>query len=199
MVIQYIRQVIAELIGIDAKSIEKLNTIYGNNTYILKNDNGSARGILYNLNGSANDIGNLLLISDISLTGSKVLDLEGGKGIYILHKPKGKQWESLVNATAAVRSLSFIKDLTDKDTGRIIHDTTTNKLAIWDGGKWIDANGNNLDFKSQGTFSQKPSNPSTGFSYFCTDKQTTEGSRNGIMIYYAGDGTWVDALGRVIS
>lgn len=33
---------------------------------------------------------------------------------------------------------------------------------------------------------------------FCTDKQTTEGSRNGIMIYYVGDDTWTDALGRYI-
>ena len=31
-----------------------------------------------------------------------------------------------------------------------------------------------------------------------TDKQTTEGSRNGIMIYYSGNNTWVDALGRVV-
>lgn len=31
-----------------------------------------------------------------------------------------------------------------------------------------------------------------------THKQTTEGSRNGIMIYYVGDDTWTDALGRYI-
>lgn len=37
-----------------------------------------------------------------------------------------------------------------------------------------------------------------GFSYFCTDKQTVEGSRSGIMIYYAGNDTWVDALGRYV-
>lgn len=36
-------------------------------------------------------------------------------------------------------------------------------------------------------------------AYFCTDKQTTEGITNGIMIYYKGDSVWVDALGRVVS
>lgn len=55
---------------------------------------------------------------------------------------------------------------------------------------------------TSGTFTNKPTTESgiqTGFAYFCTDKQTTEGSRNGIMIYYAGDNTWVDALGRIVS
>ena len=35
--------------------------------------------------------------------------------------------------------------------------------------------------------------------YFCTDKQTTEGASNGIMIYHKGNNVWVDALGRVVS
>lgn len=53
---------------------------------------------------------------------------------------------------------------------------------------------------TRGTFAQKPTQGiQTGFAYFCTDKQTTEGSRDGIMIYYAGDNTWVDALGRIVN
>lgn len=55
--------------------------------------------------------------------------------------------------------------------------------------------------RTKGTFAQKPLSSQgiqQGFSYFCTDKQTTEGSRNGIMIYYVGDDTWTDALGRYI-
>lgn len=79
-------------------------------------------------------------------------------------------------------------------------DTTLNKPIWWNGNNWIDSEGNNINSIIKiGTFTQKPSNPSIGFAYFCTDRQTTEGSRNGIMIYYAGDDTWVDALGRVIS
>lgn len=54
---------------------------------------------------------------------------------------------------------------------------------------------------SKGTFSQKPTSSQgvqQGFAYFCTDKQTTEGATNGIMIYYKGEDVWVDALGRVV-
>ena len=53
-------------------------------------------------------------------------------------------------------------------------------------------------YLQQGTFSKKPINPPISRSYFCTDRQTTEGTTNGIMIYYKGEGVWVDALGRVI-
>lgn len=56
--------------------------------------------------------------------------------------------------------------------------------------------------KRSGTFSQKPfasTGIPNGFSYFCTDKQTTEGASDGIMIYHKGGDVWVDALGRVVS
>lgn len=71
------------------------------------------------------------------------------------------------------------------------------------GSKWEEYNGE-LKYvpltRIKGTFDQKPtSGIQQGFAYFCTDKQTTEGSRDGIMIYYAGDNTWVDALGRIVS
>ena len=48
-----------------------------------------------------------------------------------------------------------------------------------------------------GTYANKPANAVAGTQYFCTDKQTTEGQANGIMIYYNGT-IWVDALGRAI-
>ena len=71
------------------------------------------------------------------------------------------------------------------------------------GSKWEEYKGE-LNYtpiiKKKGTFAQKPTQGiNQGFAYFCTDKQTTEGSRNGIMIYYAGNNTWVDALGRVVN
>lgn len=59
-------------------------------------------------------------------------------------------------------------------------------------------------YKTQGSFNDKPQFNSNmfylvnGFTYFCTDRQTSEGTRNGIMIYYVGDDTWVDALGRIV-
>lgn len=57
----------------------------------------------------------------------------------------------------------------------------------------------NLSIKTMGIFNDRPNNIKRGFAYFCTDKQTSEGTRNGIMIYYVGDNTWVDALGRIVS
>lgn len=49
-----------------------------------------------------------------------------------------------------------------------------------------------------GLFEEKPVDVEVGYPYFCTDKQTTEGSTDGIMIYHKGDNVWVDALGRII-
>lgn len=50
-----------------------------------------------------------------------------------------------------------------------------------------------------GIFANKPILPEVGVAYFCTDKQTIEGSSNGIIIYHKGDNIWTDALGRIIS
>ncbi len=57
------------------------------------------------------------------------------------------------------------------------------------------------DFPKDGQFSNTPKLGSLliGTNYFCTDKQTTEGASDGIMIYHKGNDVWVDALGRVIS
>ena len=52
-----------------------------------------------------------------------------------------------------------------------------------------------------GTFDEKPNSSSgieKGFSYFCTDRKTTEGGTNGIPIYHKGNNVWVDALGRIV-
>lgn len=78
-------------------------------------------------------------------------------------------------------------------------DTTLKKPTWWDGINWVDVNNDNIDFKKIGAFNDKPSSPSIGFQYFCTDRQTSEGATNGIMIYHKGDNIWMDALGRVVS
>ena len=85
------------------------------------------------------------------------------------------------------------------------YDTDIRKSITWDGNKrmWMDNNGIRIDTRTEGTFAQKPTVANnfipTGFAYFCTDKQTSEGSTNGIMIYHKGDNIWVDSLGRTIS
>lgn len=52
--------------------------------------------------------------------------------------------------------------------------------------------------KLSGSFSNKPKNVKVGYQYFCTDRQTSEGTSNGIVIYHKGNNVWVDSLGRTI-
>ena len=84
----------------------------------------------------------------------------------------------------------------------IFYNTQNRPLWCIEDNKFVDGNGIRYDAAKQGTFAQKPTAEyeiPIGFAYFCTDRQTTEGSTNGIMIYYKGDDTWVDALGRIVS
>lgn len=87
---------------------------------------------------------------------------------------------------------------TNVKKGTSYFDENLNKTIYWNGTNWVNNNGDSADINNTGTFEQKPDSPSKGFAYFCTDKQTTEGSTNGIMIYHKGGNVWVDALGRVI-
>ena len=66
---------------------------------------------------------------------------------------------------------------------------------------WVEEDGAKAGVKRNGTFAEKPisSDIYIGFKYFCTDKQTTEGSTNGIEIIHKGNNIWVDALGRIVS
>ena len=65
---------------------------------------------------------------------------------------------------------------------------------------WAEYDGAKAGVKRSGTFAERPTIAEIyiGFTYFCTDKQTAEGASNGIIIYHKGNGTWVDALGRVV-
>lgn len=104
----------------------------------------------------------------------------------------GNNWNTKLAGVTSERPTDNLR------IGTSFFDTTLQK-PIWRyNNMWFDSNGNNSDFKSQGTFIQKPNNPSIGFAYFCTDRQTSEGSSNGIMIYHKGDNVWVDALGRIV-
>ena len=90
---------------------------------------------------------------------------------------------------------------TDISIGNQYFDTTLKKPIWWTGTEWVDSEGNDADSTpiTSGTFANKPTGVDIGYAYFCTDKQTTEGSTNGIIIYHKGEDVWVDALGRVIS
>ena len=75
----------------------------------------------------------------------------------------------------------------------LFYNQTTKRLEFYNGEKF-----ESLSSIYSGLFNDKPNLPSIGFNYFCTDKQTTEGATNGIMIYHKGNNVWVDALGRIV-
>lgn len=108
------------------------------------------------------------------------------------------RWVSLSIGT--INKLSDTKE--DYQISDIVYCKEINKHIIWDGTSWIEEDKVLAGTLRIGTFAQKPTKETNfiykGFAYFCTDKQTIEGTRNGIMIYYAGDNTWVDSLGRVV-
>lgn len=86
--------------------------------------------------------------------------------------------------------------------GLIVFDTVLKIAKIWNGSQWSFYDGLSVKAKRSGIFAEKPTDAqgiSIGFAYFCTDKQSIEGATNGIMIYYKGNNTWVDSLGRTIS
>lgn len=81
------------------------------------------------------------------------------------------------------------------------YDTKSINAFISGINKWYNLYTIEEGVKNSGTFAEKPTstqNIPIGFAYFCTDKQTAEGTTNGIMIYYKGNDIWVDALGIVV-
>lgn len=89
------------------------------------------------------------------------------------------------------------------DFGFEYYDSSLEETIVWDGSKWLNIAKVVAGTPTYGTFSQKPSVLANlipiGYKYFCTDKQTSEGTSNGIEIIHKGNDVWVDALGRVIS
>lgn len=74
--------------------------------------------------------------------------------------------------------------------------------GAWQAAKVVDEAGAPIDVEkayiASGAFNKKPSSPTKGEMFFCTNKQTTEGKADGIPIFYNGT-NWVDALGRTVS
>lgn len=87
--------------------------------------------------------------------------------------------------------------------GGVLHYCSTNSTFSYyiPGKGWCEYDKAKLGVLRSGTFEQKPMKDDiyVGFAYFCTDRQTIEGTTNGIIIYHKGNDVWVDALGRVIS
>lgn len=116
---------------------------------------------------------------------SKVSELDNDSGYLTEHQSLADYVKS--NSLAAVAVSGSYNDLSDKPAIPVV---PTDVSAFTNDAHYITA--------TSGTFDSVPAQPYTGQQYFCTDRQTTEGGANGIMIYYNGS-SWVDALGRVIS
>lgn len=127
----------------------------------------------------------------------------------VFTRSDGKGFYKNIGTTEERNNIKFIYTRYEKyknpvyyDIGFRFFNTDTREYNIYAGnGKWINEKGHPADINYKGTFSEKPIGDDIpiGFEYFCTDKQTVEGTTNGIMIYHKGGGVWVDALGRVVS
>lgn len=124
--------------------------------------------------------------------------VEGGFALYLL---EGKTWKPQVimddNDTAALVD-DVVADSTKKLKSTLIGKSNDTKSANTINGAKKYADDAVANLIKSGTFANKPDSPSAGDMYFCTNKQTTEGAADGIMIYYNGT-DWVDALGRTVS
>lgn len=121
----------------------------------------------------------------------------------------GYPLDALRKGTTAQRPTSTILGGTLRksiDYGFIYYDTDLKRhihvVTIQNNGEvnWAESDGATAGVKRSGTFSQKPADWAiyVGFVYFCTDKQTPEGSAYGIEIIHKGENIWVDALGRLV-
>lgn len=113
----------------------------------------------------------------------------------------------IVNSTHYLQEnfMYFCTDLASPETGCTGIPIFYKEKTETSNAKWVDCMGREVTtiyprpYNHSGTFANKPSSAPIGFSYFCTNKQTSEGSSNGIMIFYKGEDIWVDALGRTVS
>lgn len=167
------------------------NTI--NNCYFINTKDNTTNFPVIKKNGTNNKD----LYSDVYRDnidkGNFYLDLNNGR----YHIWNGNNYNAIsLNNTGATENRP-----NNPIIGDIYFDTTIGRSIWWTGTKWVDSEGNDADSIPiiSGTFANKPTGVDIGYAYFCTDKQTTEGATNGIMIYYKGNKVWVDALGRVVS
>lgn len=154
------------------------------------------------------------VIPEKGLTCFKRIDTYNNK---ILFSPSGST--TFLDATGRTPAINYgttanapTNLTTSNDRGYQYFNTSTGKPNIWNGTAWLESDGVIAGTLRSGTFAAKPTYTDNklyvGFKYFCTNKQTAEGTTNGIEIIYKGtDRTdpdnpvdiWVDALGRVVS
>lgn len=166
----------------------------GGNVYIFDMANTCTNIVISNNSitrtAAANKYSSFAIIrasSDVTSYGNVVRGTSGGfQNIYNI-KGNDASLISYGNIFGNVVNRAFIEGTTY--TGLSIKVSDTYKGIIY-----------SIPSKS-GTFADKPAAADVyvGYTYFCTDRQTAEGTTDGIEITYKGSDVWVDALGRVVS
>ena len=128
-----------------------------------------------------------------------------GTTTYSWKKYTGSEWVDADNTFYPTKKFGSSDERPPKlycvNNRDLFFDTTINKYIYNNGTSWTESDGAKAGTLRSGTFANVPDAADiyTGFEFFCTDRQTAEGTTDGIMIYHKGNNVWVDALGRVIS
>lgn len=135
--------------------------------------------------------------------------IEAGSQFYNIKEKVFKIWDgtkwadAIGNNSLAVHKGTSSERPTGVKEGYAYYDTDLGKIIYWATTHWKEEDGVLAGTLRSGIFYYRPNIANNliyvGFAYFCVDRQTTEGTTNGIMIYHKGDDIWVDALGRVVS
>lgn len=176
---------------------------------IIKVINNATKEILYStklyINRKYDDVGagdyNNIPINPVSSQKYYATNINGDGSKNKLLTFCNGAWKDAFGLDAEIPFSGSLGNAPDRVYRGFSYFNTNNNCPIWwDGIKWVNCEGYNIkSIRTQGTFANKPIDIKIGYAYFCTDRQTLEGSTNGIMIYHKGNNIWVDALGRVIS
>lgn len=116
-------------------------------------------------------------------------------------KPVGEEIVPLCNTLDIGDAIHTVVSEDLLNTGSYLYDHSLKKAIYWDADDkvWKDSMGNKAKVNSYGIFANRPTDSiNVGFPFFCTDKIAMNNNIYGLVIYYKGNNTWVDALGRVI-
>ena len=116
-------------------------------------------------------------------------------------KPIGEEIVPLYNTLDIGDAIHTVVPEEMLTTGSCLYDHALKKAVYWDADDniWKDSMGNKAKINSSGIFANKPTDYiKVGFPYFCTDKIAVNNNIYGLVLFYKGDNTWVDAMGRVV-
>lgn len=115
-------------------------------------------------------VGNLTVNS--TAEGIQVGCVKYGNGVdplWVDVNGKSSTFKYYGNTANRPKSITNGGELLESEVGFRYFDTTLNKPIWWTGSKWVDAEGKELNFLTQGTTAQRPTGVNDGFEYYDTD------------------------------